>query len=333
MSVGRALRAALAAVVAWLVVLPWGGLADQYPYYAPMGAVVAVTTTVAGSLRETMSTAAAMSLGAVLAIITTPLPGLLQLAVVIAAGTYLAGWEKLGGSASWVPISGLFVLLFGQDHPWGFPAAYIGLTTVGAVIGALVNLLWPPLPLHDARRAALELQQALCEQLHVLADALSQETLPTAEEWQERVHDLAPALGRMRELVSLAADARRANWRAARWEKYGDDEERRARALDALAFLVEDITWFLSDRENADREDVAIGPALRPLTAEVLLRVADVLGTMDEHEVDEEKLQDAQDALERLVAAIRDARTESDDDMMAASGVVSTVRRTLDTLH
>lgn len=333
MSVGRALRAALAAVVAWLVVLPWGGLADEYPYYAPMGALVAVTATVAGSMRESARIAAAMSLGAVLAIMTTPLPGLVQLAIVVGVGTYLSGWYRLGGNASWVPISGLFVLLFGADDPWGFPAAYIGLTTAGALIGLVVNALWPPLPLKDVRRSAFELRDVLCDQLEILADALAQEELPSREEWQERLHDIDPALGRMRELVSTAADARRANWRAGRWQEYGDTQERRARALDALAFLVEDITWFLIDREHADREDVAIGAALRPLTSGVLHRLARVLASWDGDDVDPGDLKEVEDALEQLVTGIRNVRQRTEDDMMVASGVVSTVRRTLDTLR
>ena len=39
-----ALKAAVAAGLAWLVVLPFSGVADDYPYYAPLGAVVATST-------------------------------------------------------------------------------------------------------------------------------------------------------------------------------------------------------------------------------------------------------------------------------------------------
>ena len=37
------LKAALAAALSWLAVLPLWGVADEYPYYAPLGAVIAVT--------------------------------------------------------------------------------------------------------------------------------------------------------------------------------------------------------------------------------------------------------------------------------------------------
>jgi hypothetical protein len=41
----------VAAAVAWLVVLPFVGVADDYAYYAPLGAVIAVSATVARSWR------------------------------------------------------------------------------------------------------------------------------------------------------------------------------------------------------------------------------------------------------------------------------------------
>ena len=44
-----ALKSAFAAGLAWLAVLPLGGVADEYPYYAPLGAVVAMGATVVTS--------------------------------------------------------------------------------------------------------------------------------------------------------------------------------------------------------------------------------------------------------------------------------------------
>ena len=332
MVLGRAVRTALAAIIAWVVVQPWGGLADQYPYYAPMGAVIAVTATVAGSFRETWRTALAIGIGAVLALLTTPLHLVLQLGVVVGLGTVISGWRRLGDTAGWVPIAGLFVLLFGQGNPWGSPTAYMGLTTLGAAIGLVVNAVWPPLPLGATRKATDRLRALLADQLDILAEALSGDTLPDPDEWGRRVHRIDPVLYQMRDLVATLRDSRRANWRARRWRESNDVAERQAQALDAMAFLVEDVTWFLTDREHAGRDDVAIGPRQRPSTAELLRRVAAVLRSMDGVEVDKELLTEADEALDDLVAGIGEARVDTDDAMVSASGVVSTVGRTLDPL-
>ena len=99
MWVGRALRSAVAAVVAWLAVLPWGGLADQYPYYPPMGAVIAVSATVTGSVRTVWRTALAIAIGAGLALATTGLHLLIQLFVVVGLGSVVSGWKRLGDTA------------------------------------------------------------------------------------------------------------------------------------------------------------------------------------------------------------------------------------------
>lgn len=330
--VGRAIRSALAAVIAWLVVLPWGGIADQYPYYAPMGAVIAISATVAASVREVWRTALAIAIGAALAIATAPLHLLIQLFVVIGLGTVVSGWKQLGDTSGWVPIAGLFVLVFGGDNAWGFPIAYVGLTTLGALVGLVVNALWPPLPLNSARKAAAALRDVLCDQLDVLAEALSQEQLPDEDEWQRRSRSIDPALHHMRDISSTLDDALRGNWRAPRWKDSSTTLERQVHALDAMAFLIEDVSWFLSNRENAGRDDVAIGPDLRPQTAEVFHDLAEVLRSMRGTEVDPELLKEADAALDRLAEGIDEVRARTDDDMMAASGVVTTVHRTLDTL-
>ncbi|HET7682907.1 MAG TPA: hypothetical protein VFK34_04485 [Marmoricola sp.] len=331
--VGRAIRSAVAAVLAWLVILPWGGIADQYPYYAPMGAVIAVTATVAGAFREVWRTALAIAIGAALALVTAPLHLLIQLFVVVGLGTVVSGWKRLGDTASWVPIAGLFVLVFDRDGSWDYPVAYIGLTTVGALVGLAVTTVWPPLPLKAARTAAQSLRDVLCDQLDILADALSAEDLPDKDDWQRRSRSIDPALHHARDIAQTLEEAREGNWRAARWKEYGDTLERQVRALDAMAFLVEDVTWFLSDRENAGRDDVAIGPRLRPQTAEVFRRVSAALRSMEGTDVEDDLLKHAEEGLDDLVAGIRDVRRDTDDDMMAASGVVTTVHRTLDTLR
>lgn len=56
----------MAANRAWT--LPFGGLADRYPCYAPLGTVVAVSTTVMGPLRTSVENFLALVAGAALAV-------------------------------------------------------------------------------------------------------------------------------------------------------------------------------------------------------------------------------------------------------------------------
>lgn len=330
-----ALRAAVAAGVAWSLVLPLGGVADDYPYYAPFGAVVVVTSTVAGAARETWRMAAAIVLGALLAVATTPLPGVLQLMVVVGVGILVAGWKWLGGltgMGSWVPVAALFVLIIGSGEPWHYAAAYVVLTTLGALVAVAINAAWPPLPIDATTSAVGRLRQAIVDQLRDIAAALTQPRLPTPREWQERQGRIDPELHRMREQLHTLREARRANWRDRRQPSYSDGADREARALDALAFLVEDIGAMLAYREHADLSEVALGPKLRPLTARVLDDLADLLDSFDGDGADPDRRREVEEALAVLTCAIGEQRHSTGDDHVTASGVVATVRRTLDTV-
>src|SRR4051812_25024848 len=92
-----ATKCAVAAALAWLLVLPLGGVADDYPYYAPLGALVAVGTTLVSSLRASVQGVIALLLGAVLSIGVglLPLPEVVAIASVVGLGTALAGWKYL----------------------------------------------------------------------------------------------------------------------------------------------------------------------------------------------------------------------------------------------
>ena len=113
--VGLALKTAVAAVLAWLCVQPLGGFVDDYPYYAPLGAVIAMSTSIASSVRSSAQAVGAILVGAGLALVvrSVPLPQPVALGVVIAIGMVLAGLRLLGPMGGLVPIASLFVLVVG----------------------------------------------------------------------------------------------------------------------------------------------------------------------------------------------------------------------------
>ncbi len=153
---GLAGKAAVAAALAWAVARAVPGPAGQYPYYAPLGALLATTTTLAGSARESAQTVAAIVAGAgiALAVDAVAPAELVGIAVVVAAGVLLAGWERLGSARSWVPTAALFVLIIGGRDPVGYVLGYAGLTALGAVVGLAVTAAFPPAAAHRRAGAA-----------------------------------------------------------------------------------------------------------------------------------------------------------------------------------
>jgi uncharacterized membrane protein YgaE (UPF0421/DUF939 family) len=329
-----AFKCAVAAALAWLLVLPLGGVADEFPYYAPLGAVVAVGTTVASSLRASVQGVLALLLGAALSIGVglLPLPEVVAIASVVGFGTVLAGWTYLGDMSSWVPISGLFILTIGRTDPGDYAFAYVALTGLGAAVGVLVNAAVPPLPLTATSATQRALLDTLAGQLDDLADGLLQERLLTPQEWEKRTWAIESHNERMRHMVGEAAEARRGNWRARRWRETADRQYVLARALEQLSFMVENITGLVMEQEHAERRVVVLGSTLRPPTASALQAMAEVLRSVHGAAAEPQSLRRADDAVQALAAAVRDLRFRTEDDLFAAGTIVTAVRRGISAL-
>lgn len=323
-----ALKAATAAGIAWLVVQPIGGVVETYPYYAPFGAVVAVSTTVASSARESAQSLLAILIGAAAALALEGWldKGALTVAAVVAVGTLLGGWRRLGPMGSWVPMSALFVLILGDSQPGQYVAAYAGLTALGAAIGVGVNLIFPPLPLDAAEESLDRLRETLAGQFDDLAESLLAERPLKGSEWEERASEVESASTETRALVQRATEAQRANWRARRWRDMAQRQYDAALMLEQLPFLVEEVTAILA-HETVDRESIPWGAPLRPRIAHALQAAADLLRSIDAGGAEEEEIAALDDALDRLVEEIRQARVRGDDDLFGVGSIVTTLRR------
>ena len=328
--VPRAVKAAVAAVLAWLAVQPLGGAADQYPYYAPLGAVIAVSVTVADSVRASIQGVAAILVGAALAVgagaVVPTVPGL---AIVVLLGTLVAGWWRLGEMGGWVPISALFVLVIGSSGLAEYLTGYVLLTGLGAAVGVLVNTAFPPMPLAPGDRELTEVREALAGQLDDLADALRSEQPLDRPAWLERHHDIRPQARAMGLLVAQSAQVRRVNWRARRWQEYADRQAEHARALERLSLVVDDLAGLLVRSENADLEAVALGPRLRGPAATAMEAVARML--RDHDAGDDPPSSDAVDEADLAVEPLADAVTErmraGNMDVLEAGAIVTALRQ------
>jgi len=332
--IALAVKASLATAAAWAIVHPMGGLADRYPYYAPLGAVIAVGTTVAGSVRESIRGLLAILLGAALAL-SIGLLGVSVIAglgIVVAVGTLVGGWWRVGAKGDWVPLTALFVLIIGRQDAVDYAIAYLGLTSLGAAVGIGVNLAFPPLPLTPTQSTVTRLRNKLAEQLEDLAEGLLQETPPDDHEWSERRRSIRPLTLQMRDMVAHATEARRGNWRVGRWRHEADRQYQQARALEQLAFLVEEMTTFVIAHESAQREEVPLGPQLRPYAAHAFQETAETLCSFDGDGLDLDALREADRALSRLTEEVRRIRAENNSDLFGAGTIVMTLRRAITAL-
>src|SRR5690625_3003950 len=71
---GIALRAAIAASLAWAVTSLLPEPLAQYPYYAPFGAVIATTLSLAGSIRESIQAVSSIAIGGLIAWLVDLIP-------------------------------------------------------------------------------------------------------------------------------------------------------------------------------------------------------------------------------------------------------------------
>ncbi|GAB3993146.1 hypothetical protein [Nocardioides marmoraquaticus] len=332
----RALDAAVAAAVAWALVQPVGGLADRYPYYAPLGAVVAVSTTILGSARGAVATVRNLALGAALgtAAQLLGLPELLALALVVGLGTVLSGSRLLASGSSWIVYSAVFVLILGGEAPWEYGLAYAGLTCFGALVGIVVVAALPPLLITPGAQAVAEAGATLADQLEDLADALADESGPPSErQWSRRQRDLRPTMQRLDDTVHAVLEARRGNWRARWWRASTSAQQERAALVRRSHPLVEQLVLLLVREERADLPRVALGPSLRPSAAAALRGWGRLLRSASqdlavEAPADElrEAVADLQDAVRRSAGGAAGPGTSH----LEASTVVTTVRLGLD---
>ena len=139
----RGVRAALAAALAWQAAVLLPPALAQYAYYAPLGAVIAVHPTVADSAAAAWRTVLAILLGFGLAVavqeVTTPIPGALTIALIVALAVGVEQWRVLREHASWVSFAAVLMLTVGTADPARYAVAYAGLTLLGATISAIVT--------------------------------------------------------------------------------------------------------------------------------------------------------------------------------------------------
>lgn len=330
-----AAKAAAAATIAWQLALwlPFAP-AETYPYYAPLGAVVATHTSIASSIRGSLQSVLAVITGAVVGVLVMAagLPGLATIPVVVASGTLLAGLRVFGEMNGWVTTVALFVLVIGYGDPLNYLLAYTGLTLMGAVVAITVTMLVPTVPAAQTTRALRQLARTLADQLDDLARGLDADLPPTSEQWRRRSQSIAPVLASVRDRSQDVRTSLRGNPRARREHAVVERQRHEAIVLDAIATRVEDLTDLILDVRGA-QPSISVDMHLRRPTAEVLRAAATAVRPLGD--VDRPHAQDVQ----RMRATVQhlSATLEADPppavrDRHAAGAVITGLRRLLGAL-
>jgi uncharacterized membrane protein YgaE (UPF0421/DUF939 family) len=323
-------KAAGAAALAWVVAQHVPGVASDYPYYAPLGAVIAMQTTVFAGLRSGIQTLVGIALGIGVAGLTMWIgdPGVLAVALAVGIGVLVGGFRILGEGSSWVSTAALFVLLVGGAHAEGYSLGYLVQMAVGVVVGLLVNfLVFPPLHFWDAEHRIDAVNGVLADHLDGLAAVLREGKRDVAV-WDKQQDRLDRAIADVRSRVSIAHESRRINPRGAlRGSRARLQEDgARFRALERVAWYTTDLTELVARSgpvsEGIGRPDPAFA---EPLAAALDQIAAVIRGTSPDRDADT-----AVAAIEKALDASRENPSHvavTSAALVALRGIVESERR------
>ncbi|THJ68501.1 FUSC family protein [Arthrobacter echini] len=301
-----AAKAALAAAIAWTIANALPGTPSEYPYYAPLGALLAMYPTVAGTLTQGLQTVAGLTIGIVLAYLAVWAgdPNWLTIAFVVGMGVLLAGrLKRTAGGGTGIASAGLFVLVIGNDN-LGYSLAYFVQTIVGVVVGLAVSgLIFPPLNFNDAVGQMSSLRRMAAQDLQEMGQALEEDWAEDDPRWARRRDDLMRSTRNARDALRYADESRKGN---VRWRFHPRDITRdyyRVEVLQTVASHTLNITNMLQDALHGTSHESPMPESLRPVLQEAFTAVGQVLDLWTVEESDGGMFLAAQQRLRALERA------------------------------
>ncbi len=296
-------KAALAAGLAWTIAFAIPGEASQYPYYAPLGALLAMYPTVAGTLRNGLQTVAGLTIGIVLAYVAVWAgdPNAVTIAFVVGAGVLLAGTlKRTAGGGSGIASAGLFVLVIGNEN-LGYSFGYFVQTVVGVGVGLAVSaLILPPLNLNDAVGQMSQLRRTAALQIQEMGEALEGNWAADDPRWAQRRDALTESVRVARAALQFADESRKGNVRRRFHPRDVHQDYRHIEALEAVASHTLNITNLLQDSLHGTAQEHPLPGAVRAPMQETFTTVGKVLDLWTVEESDPEVLAHAQRSLQLL---------------------------------
>lgn len=327
-----AVKTAVAAAIAWKLAPFMPGVADEYPYYAPLGVIVASFPTLMGSVRNAAETLAGLVLGIALAagVIVFSEPSVLTVSLVVGVGMLFGGIRRLGAGRDYVPIAGLFVLIVGGPNADGYSIGYVSQMSLGIVVGLAVNLLIaPPVRVRAAVTELSRLRAALGAHLSDLADALDASWPPERGEWSAQGQTLARTAATVRSALAAVDESRRINPRERIQPHDLSHDYDDLAALENVTFYVRDLTDVLAGAAWGTPVPVELPGALRPPLSTAIRAAAALVEAWNTGNAQSGPLQAADDAIAALNRAVHDHRELGADAIVAAGAATLDLTRML----
>ncbi|MFB7252348.1 aromatic acid exporter family protein [Microbacterium sp. NPDC056234] len=332
-----AAKTALAVGIAWTLAHFTPGVTDEYPYYAPLGALISMHPTLMDSVRSSAQTLAALGAGMILALLVvfTVGPNVWTLALVAGIGVLLSGTGWFGVGREYVAVAAVFVLVIGGHDAEAYSLGYLVQMAVGFGVGLAVNLLIAPGTFSATAKARVDAyQHDLAEHLAGIGDALEASWPPERTEWTRGADALETTARDVRAAVTEADRSRRGNPRAIGGRHGTQSAHRLLETLESIAVRVRDISDALEDvvreRPGAFPLDRELIPAIARGCSSTALAVAAIgYDGADAHRA----RQEAARAVRLLVVAL-EAGQESERSILGPGVLVAThLRRIVVLLH
>ncbi len=280
----RAARMTGATVAAYLVA-ELVGLHDPPPIIAALTALLVVQATLTSTLLNGVQRVGSVVAGVALAVAVVAVVGLTwwSLGALVAASIVVGQLLRLGPHLVEVPISAMLVLGVGSAGVESVGGGRVVETLIGAAVGMLVNLLFPPaVRTRYAGRAVHKFASEIAGLLDDAAATLSAGPV-TAEEstrWLEDARRLNRHAPRVDRALAHAQESRRLNVRALRTPPIGPGMRQGLDALEHTSVSLRTLFRALDDatRERTGaEEDPAYAEAIRRITASLLSRMGNTV--------------------------------------------------------
>ncbi len=333
-----AAKTSLAVGVAWILARYMPGVADKYPYYAPLGALVSMYPTLMGSVRAGVQTLAGLLLGILLAagVLLAGTPNIVSISLAVGLGVLVAGHPRLGAGKDYVPVAVLFVLIVGGQDADSYSIGYALQMGLGVTVGLVVNLfVFPPLAIDAARLRVSRGRNLLASQLEDIAHALVENWPPEHEEWSERSGLIYTTVSEIRGAAYHADESRKGNPRAYLHSRrlLLTESLEDLSVLEAVAFYVRDVTEVLSTviwgNDSKDRLD----PKTCKPMSDCLQSLASLMSSWDVGTADQEGFDQAREALDLLDSELKSSARQAEQSLTPGAAVAFDCERILNSLR
>ncbi|MFD1858499.1 hypothetical protein EHW97_05100 [Aeromicrobium camelliae] len=324
-----AVLSAVAAGVAWVLGNQLPSPVGDYAYYAPLGAVLAINPTLANSIRRSVQLFGALLLGAVLgvAIEFVPVPGPIGVSIIVFLAVVASAWDVLGDERSWVMTGALFTYVLGRVDPTDFVSGMVAQVSVGAVIGVVLTLALPPMPLTLAKRRLWATSDEIAGQLDDVATALCSEASED-DDGGTIAREIIPDLQRLRTTIDALDESTIGNLRARRYQHQVERHRVQADVVVRVGAVVENVVFMLAEVQSSSRPWLERGSDLSKSVAEVLRRLATVVRSIGaDEDIAEEDRRDLESRVDELEDTVQ--RDRGDTTWIPGAALVLSLRRCL----